>query len=67
MKNGKKFESFPETEMEKLLEYNWPGNVRELENSIERAVVMSKEKNLKLKYFQFLGKNKNSIFNGILL
>ncbi len=25
-----------------LLEYDWPGNVRELENTIERAVVLSK-------------------------
>ena len=25
-----------------LMEYDWPGNVRELENTIERAVVLSK-------------------------
>ena len=29
--------------MERLTSYEWPGNVRELENSIERAVVLSKE------------------------
>jgi DNA-binding NtrC family response regulator len=27
---------------QKLLEYDWPGNVRELENSIERAVTLTK-------------------------
>ena len=29
-----------------LLEYEWPGNVRELENTIERAVVLSKSNTL---------------------
>jgi transcriptional regulator with GAF, ATPase, and Fis domain len=29
-----------------LLEYDWPGNVRELENCIERAVVLSKGREL---------------------
>ena len=28
--------------LEKLNDYSWPGNVRELENTIERAVVLSK-------------------------
>jgi len=28
--------------MKALIEYDWPGNVRELENTIERAVVLSK-------------------------
>jgi Nif-specific regulatory protein len=28
-----------------MLRYPWPGNVRELENSIERAVVLSKDEN----------------------
>jgi transcriptional regulator with PAS, ATPase and Fis domain len=30
--------------MRRLLDYHWPGNVRELENSIEHAVVLSKDK-----------------------
>ena len=28
--------------MQKFMRYGWPGNVRELENSIERAVVLSR-------------------------
>ncbi len=31
-----------EEAMQRLMEYDWPGNVRELENSIQRAVVLSK-------------------------
>ncbi len=31
-----------------LLSYSWPGNVRELENIIERAVVISKNQELKI-------------------
>ncbi|WP_291490516.1 sigma-54 dependent transcriptional regulator [Desulfurella sp.] len=33
--------------LEILLGYNWPGNVRELENTIERAIILSKEEFLK--------------------
>jgi two-component system response regulator HydG len=29
--------------MERLMDYDWPGNVRELENTIERAIVLSRE------------------------
>jgi DNA-binding NtrC family response regulator len=31
-----------------LLDYDWPGNVRELENAIERALVIGKDRDLKL-------------------
>ncbi len=30
------------------MDYHWPGNIRELENIIERAVIISKGKKLKL-------------------
>jgi two-component system response regulator AtoC len=34
-----------------IVNYSWPGNVRELKNSVERAVLLSEGKNLKLKHF----------------
>lgn len=37
-----------------FLEYAWPGNVRELKNSIERAVLLTYGKKLKLSQFSFL-------------
>lgn len=39
---GKEFRPFSEKSKEIMLNYHWPGNVRELENTIERAVVLSK-------------------------
>jgi len=32
--------------MDEMMLYEWPGNVRELENAIERAVVVSKGRNI---------------------
>lgn len=34
--------------MDEMMLYEWPGNVRELENAIERAVVMSKSREIQL-------------------
>ena len=42
----------PET-LELLMRYDWPGNVRELENSIERALLMRREGDLKPEDFPF--------------
>jgi two-component system response regulator HydG len=41
-KNGKPPFSITPAAVEKLSDYAWPGNVRELENSMERAVVLSR-------------------------
>ena len=41
-KTGKAPASVSTRAMLALTEYNWPGNVRELENTIERAVVLSR-------------------------
>ena len=35
----------PET-MELLTQYSWPGNVRQLENVIQRAIILSDQKNI---------------------
>jgi DNA-binding NtrC family response regulator len=41
-RNGKGPFTVTPAAMEKLSRYGWPGNVRELENTIERAVVLSR-------------------------
>lgn len=45
---GKTLDKIPDDEMQKLVEYGWPGNIRQLENVIQRAVVLSRGKHLKL-------------------
>jgi len=47
-KIGKKFNKIPTLTMQKLREYHWPGNVRELENLIERAMIVSQERELEI-------------------
>lgn len=47
-KAGKKIETVSQHVIETLQAYDWPGNVRELENVIERAVIVSQGKQLKL-------------------
>lgn len=37
-----------------LMSYDWPGNVRELENTIERAVVLSRSRTLSAGDFSFI-------------
>jgi len=39
---GRQIQGFTQEALEAMLQYDWPGNVRELENSIERAVLLSK-------------------------
>ena len=42
--NEKPARRFSGASMRVLLDYDWPGNVRELENAVERAVILSSEK-----------------------
>ncbi|MBK9070940.1 MAG: sigma-54-dependent Fis family transcriptional regulator [Myxococcales bacterium] len=41
-KNGRAALGISPAAMQKLVDYHWPGNVRELENTMERAVVLSR-------------------------
>lgn len=47
-RTGKKIVSVSQHIIETLQAYNWPGNVRELENVIERGVIVTQGKQLKL-------------------
>jgi two-component system response regulator HydG len=50
----------PDHVIKKLQEYDWPGNIRELQHAIERAVIMSDGKSLKITDFQLLVKDVSS-------
>lgn len=41
-----------------LQRYSWPGNVRELRNVLERAVLLSEEKNIRLRDLSFDGQTR---------
>jgi formate hydrogenlyase transcriptional activator len=45
---NKAVEYIPADAMEALTNYNWPGNIRELENLLERAVLLSPGKELRV-------------------
>jgi formate hydrogenlyase transcriptional activator len=45
---GKEIETISKKTMEVLQSYSWPGNVRELKNVIEHAMILSKDKNLRV-------------------
>ncbi len=47
-----------------LLEYDWPGNIRELENTIERAIVLTRGEEIGLKDLIYHGIGRNSSFMG---
>lgn len=42
-KNSRGIRGITKGTMELLMDYRWPGNVRELENTIERAVILTRE------------------------
>jgi len=47
-KLGNEVTKVPQSVLKELMKYSWPGNVRELENIVERGVILSDGKNLKL-------------------
>jgi formate hydrogenlyase transcriptional activator len=54
-KHSKNIDSIPQKSMDELIRYPWPGNVRELENVIERAVIVSTDRNLFVEMPQLAG------------
>jgi formate hydrogenlyase transcriptional activator len=46
--------------MRALVDYPWPGNVRELENFIERAVILSRQRELEIPLSEFKSR-KNAL------
>ena len=44
--NRKEVTEFSPEVIESLLAYDWPGNIRELENSIERAIILSRDRSI---------------------
>lgn len=49
--NGRDIQGFTPAVRQMFAEYQWPGNVRELQNSVERAVVLSRERMLEPEHF----------------
>ncbi len=45
---GRRIEQIPQSVMDALVAYDWPGNVRELENVLERALILSAGRTLRL-------------------
>jgi formate hydrogenlyase transcriptional activator len=43
---GKRIENTPAGALRKLMGWHWPGNVRELENTVERAVILTRSTTL---------------------
>lgn len=57
IKLGRKITKISDDALQFLKEYEWPGNIRELENSIERAVILAKDDELKVEDFEHIKTN----------
>ena len=51
-RTGRKVTGFSDEVMELLLNYEWPGNVRELQNTIDRAVILSRNEQIEVSDIQ---------------
>ncbi len=61
-RQNKTVEYIPAPVMEAMVNYSWPGNVRELENLIERAVLLSPGKELRVPLAEFKENSAPSSF-----
>jgi DNA-binding NtrC family response regulator len=57
LKAKKNIQSISPNVIKALMEYDWPGNIRELENTIERAVVLSQDDQIRMQdlFYQGIG------------
>jgi transcriptional regulator with PAS, ATPase and Fis domain len=44
---GKKVDGLSEEAMKQIMQYHWPGNIRELRNVIERAIALTRSKDIR--------------------
>jgi formate hydrogenlyase transcriptional activator len=61
-RQNKTVEYVPAPVMDAMVHYSWPGNVRELENLIERAVLLSPGKELRVPLAEFKENNGDATF-----
>lgn len=63
-RNNKNIEGIDPAVLKEMYRYEWKGNIRELENMIERAVVLSQDRILKLHHFPNLTMQDASVSHG---
>jgi formate hydrogenlyase transcriptional activator len=54
---GRNIETIPADALDALTTYDWPGNIRELQNVIERSVVLSSSRELRIAMPDLVGKS----------
>jgi len=62
-KFSKSIKAISKKSIKQMMDYSWPGNVRELENVIERAIITSQNKILKIEYLPALEKPSNEFIS----
>ena len=64
-RQNKTVEYVPADVMDALVNYSWPGNIRELENLIERAVLLSAGKELRVPIAELKAATASSLGTGV--